>query len=100
MRQARDAASSGEQKALAYVGFMRLYTMRKKEGWLEQVEERFRDALRWKTDLPEAYFYMGIAYKNAARITDAEQSFYQVIKLNQDLLTEARGELTALQKLE
>ena len=98
MRKARDDASSGEQKALAYVGFMRLYTMRKKTGWLEQVEERFKDALRWKNDLPEAYFYMGIAYKNADRISEAEQSFKQVIKLNQGLITEARGELTALQK--
>ena len=98
MRKARDDASSGEQKALAYVGFMRLYTMRKKTGWLEQVEERFRDALRWKNDLPQAYYYMGVAYKNADRTTEAEQSFKQVVKLNQDLVTEARGELTALQK--
>ena len=30
MRKARDDASSGEQKAMAYVGFMRLYTMQKK----------------------------------------------------------------------
>jgi Tfp pilus assembly protein PilF len=98
MRKARDDASSGEQKALAYVGFMRLYTMQKKAGWLEQVEERFKEALRWKNDLPEAFFYMGIAYKNADRIPEAEQSFKQVIKLNRDLITEARGELTALQK--
>ena len=98
MRKARDDASSGEQKALAYVGFMRLYTMGKKSGWLEQVEERFKDALRWKTDLPQAYYYMGIAYRNAGRTTEAEQSFKQVIQFNQALVIEARGELKALQK--
>ena len=100
MREARDDASNGEQKALAYVGFMRLYTMRKKAGWLEQVEERFKDALRWKNDLPQAYFYMGIAYKQADRITDAEQSLNQVLKLNQSLVAEAKKELTALHKPE
>ena len=100
MREARDDASSGEQKALAYVGFMRLYTMRKKAGWLEQVEERFKEALRWKSDLPQAYFYMGIAYKHADRITDAEQSLNQVLKLNQSLVAEAKKELTALHKSE
>ena len=100
MREARDDASSGEQKALAYVGFMRLYTMRKKTGWLEQVEERFKEALRWKSDLPQAYFYMGIAYKQADRITDAEQSLNQVLKLNQSLVAEAKKELTALHKPE
>jgi len=98
MRKARDDASSGEQKAMAYVGFMRLYTMRQKAGWLEQVEERFKDALRWKSDLPQAYFYMGIAYKNGDRMADAEQSFNQVIKLKQDLVAEARKELAALHK--
>ena len=96
MRKARDDASSGEQKALAYVGFMRLYTMRKQTGWLEQVEERFKEALQWKSDLPQAYFYMGIAYRQADRITDAEQSFNQVLKLNQGLVMETKKELTNL----
>mgnify|MGYP002640683262 FL=1 len=96
MCRARDDASTGEQKALAYVGFMRLYTMREKTGWLEQVEERFRDALQWKNDLPEAYFYMGVAYKKANRYTEAEQSFNQVLKINQGLVMEARKELASL----
>ncbi len=99
MRKARDDASSGEQKALAYVGFMRLYTLREKSGWLEQVEERFKEALQWKSDLPEAYFYMGIAYQQANRITDAERSFNQVIKLNGDLVMEAKKELANLHNL-
>lgn len=96
MAKARDDASSGEQKALAYVGFMQIYTMRKNPGWLEQVEERYKDALRWKNHIPEAYFHMGVAYKNADRIADAEQSFNQVIKLNERLVIEAKRELTAL----
>jgi Tfp pilus assembly protein PilF len=96
MGKAKDDASSGEQKALAYVGFMQIYTLRKNSGWLEQVEARYKDALRWKTDIPEAYFYMGMAYKNADRIADAEQSFNQVIKLNGNLVIEAKKELTAL----
>ena len=98
MRRARDDASSGEQKALAYVGFMRIYTMRKETGWLEQVEERFKDALQWKSDLPQAYFYMGIAYKQADRFTEAESSFNRVIEINQGLVMEAQKELADLQK--
>jgi Tfp pilus assembly protein PilF len=96
MRKARDDASNGEQKAMAYVGFMRLYTMRQNPGWLEQVEERFKDALQWKNDLPQAYFYMGLAYKQANRMGDAVQSFKQVLTLNQGLVKEAREELATL----
>jgi len=43
---------------------------------------------------------MGIAYKQADRITDAEQSLNQVLKLNQSLVAEAKKELTALHKPE
>ena len=96
MGRARDDASSGEQRAMAYVGFMRLYTMQEKAGWLEQVEERFKDAKRWKSDLPQAYFYMGIAYKHADRISDAEKSFNQVLKLNQGLVKETRKQLAEI----
>jgi len=98
MRKARDDASSGEQKALAYVGFMRLYTMQKNAGWLERVEERFKDALKWKSDLPQAFFYMGVAYRQADRFTEAERSFNQVLKLNQGLVMEAKKELSNLHK--
>ncbi len=98
MRKARDDASSGEQKAMAYVGFMRLYTMQKNAGWLEQVEEHFKDARQWKSDLPQAYFYMGVAYKQADRFTEAESSFNQVLRLNQGLVMEAKKELANLHK--
>ncbi len=98
MRRARDDATSGEQKAMAYVGFMRLYTMRGRAGWLDQVEERFKDAVRWKSDLPQAYFYMGIAYRKADRFREAEASFNQVLKLNKGLVMEARKELAGLNK--
>ncbi len=98
MGKARDDASSGEQKAMAYVGFMRLHTMRKTPGWLNRVAERFQDALRWKSDLPDAYFYMGIAYKDAKRPDEAEQSFKQVIKLNQGLVKEAQKEILTIQQ--
>ncbi len=96
MARARDDASTGKQKALAYVGFMRIYTMNEKTDWLDQVEEQFRDALQWKNDLPEAYFYMGLAYKKANRYTEAEQSFNQVLKINKGLEMAARKELASL----
>ncbi len=96
MRKARDNANTGEQKAMAYVGFMRLYTMREKTGWLEQTEERFKDALQWDNNLPDAFFYMGIAYKKAKRYPEAEKSFNQVLNINQGLEIDTRKELASL----
>ncbi len=96
MRKAKDDASNGEQKAMAYVGYMRVYTMRKKPGWLNRVQERYMDAVRWKKDLPDAYFYMAMAYKEANRITDARQLFEKVIDLKKEMVEEARKELAGL----
>ena len=98
MGRARDEASTEKQKALAYVGFMRLDTMQEKSGWLGQAEARFREALQWKNELPDAYFYMGVAYKKANRYTKAEQSFQQVLRIKQGLEIEAEKELRSLHK--
>jgi len=96
MRKARDTAKTKEEKALAYVGFMRLYTLEQEDHWLDRVKARFSDALQYQKDLPEAYFYMGIAYKKANRSSEAEAAFKQVLKINKGLVTESEDELKSL----
>jgi len=98
MCSARDNAKIEEEKALAYVGFMRLYTMMGEEGWLDKVRERFYDALHYKEDLPEAYYYMGIAYKKANRLYRSENAFKKVLQINKGLVVESKEELKTLGK--
>jgi len=96
MRKARDTAETKRQKALAYVGFMRLYTMEQKHGWLDRVKAMFSDALQSQKDLPEAYFYMGIAFKAANRPLEAETAFKKVLEINNGLVSESADELKSL----
>jgi Tfp pilus assembly protein PilF len=96
MRRARDTAQTKQQKALAYVGFMRLYTMQQGDGWLDRVKARFADALQCRKDLPEAYFYMGMAYKKADQPSDAEIAFKKVLEINNGLVMESQHELQSL----
>jgi len=96
MRKARDTAETNRQKALAYVGFMRLYTMEQKDHWLDKVKARFSDALQCQEDLPDAYFYMGIAYKKANRPLEAETAFKKVLEINNGLVPESDNELKSL----
>lgn len=98
MCSARDDAKTDEEKALAFVGFMRLYTMRGEDGWLDKVKERFYDALHYKKDLPEAYYYMGIAYKKANRLYRSENAFKKVLEINKGLVVESKEELKSLGK--
>jgi len=98
MCSARDDAKTEEARALAYVGFMRLYTMKGGEGWLDKVKERFYDSLHYKEDLPEPYYYMGIAYKKANRLYRAKNDFKKVLEINKGLVAESKEELKSLGK--
>lgn len=96
MRWARDTAATNKQKALVYVGFMRIYTMEQKEGWLDRVTAMFSDALQYEKDLPDAYFYMGRAFKKAHRAQEAETAFKRVLEINNGLVPESENELKSL----
>jgi len=96
MRRARDTSKTQNEKALAYVGFMQLYTMQQGDRWLERVKGMFKDALHYQKDLPEAYFYMGIAYEKANQPWDAKKAFQKVLEINKGLVVEAQNELSSL----
>jgi Tfp pilus assembly protein PilF len=96
MRRARDTAETKRQMAMTYVGFMRLYTMEQGDRWLDMVTARFSDALQCQENLPEAYFYMGIAYKQANRPSEAATAFKKVLKINNGLVMESENELKSL----
>jgi Tfp pilus assembly protein PilF len=96
MRKARDTAETNMQKAMAYVGFMRLYTMEQGDHWLDRVRTMFLNALQNQKDLPDAYFYMGLAYKEANLPSEAGTAFKRVLEINKGLVTESQNELKSL----
>lgn len=103
MSKAEGLAEGKQEKALAYVGFMRLYTKQKGEGWLEEAENCFRDAMKTLKDLPEMpdpYYHMGVAYKEAFRFSDAAGAFKKVLEINKTLMSEADHQLALVQKIE
>ena len=103
MSQAEKLAQSKEESALTYVGIMRLYTQQKGKGWLEDVEryfEKARKTLTYLPDLPDPYFHMGIAYKEAYRFTNAAEAFKKVMEVNKALVGKAERQLKLVQKIE
>jgi Tfp pilus assembly protein PilF len=96
MRLARDTAKTDREKALAYVGFMRLYILEQGEHWLDKTKARFVDALNCQKDLSDAYFYMGIAYKLSDRPQEATEAFKKVLEIDNGLVTDAENELKSL----
>jgi len=100
MSMAKKNSRSKHDKAMAYVGFMRLHTLQKGEKWLKKVCRNYHDALNSVEDMPEAHFYMGMAYKNAYRYDEANQEFTKVLSANRQLVGEADGQLRLVQKIE
>ena len=78
---------------------MGLYTMQKGPDWLQRAEQSFNAASSLEEDLPEAYFYLGIAYKEAHRYAEAEKAFRKVIWIHGYLLPEAEEELASIQEI-
>ncbi|MBW1682448.1 MAG: tetratricopeptide repeat protein [Deltaproteobacteria bacterium] len=100
MRLAKKYAKNKEEKAMAWVGNMRLYTMWKGEDWLEEVEDCFEEAKDLIPDLPEAYYYLGMAYKAAFKFGDAEKAFKKVLEIDKRLVGPADDQLKVVQKIE
>jgi hypothetical protein len=100
MGLARDYAKEKEDKALVYVGFMRLHIMQKDKGWMREVEKNFSEARSIISDLPGAFYYRGIAYKHSYRFADSGKLFKRVLEINKALAIEAEQQLRLIQKIE
>jgi tetratricopeptide (TPR) repeat protein len=100
MGLAREYARDKKEEGLSYVGLMRLHTMRREEGWLEEVERNFRLATTVTRGLPAAYYYMGLAYKYGYRFADSGKSFKKVLELQGDLAPEADEQMEIIRKIE
>ena len=99
MSHAKEIAEKNSEKALVEVGFMGLYTMQKGPDWMPRVEQSFRTACSLEEDLPEAYFHLGMAYKEARRYADAEKAFKKVIWIHGSLVSESKEELASIQEI-
>ncbi len=99
MDLAKKYAKTGEDRATVSVGEMRLYSMQKGEGWLARVRSSFEDAVRSEADWPEAWYYLGAAYKQAYRFYGAEKAFNKVKDLHSRLAWQARRELRGVKKI-
>ncbi|MFW6099241.1 MAG: tetratricopeptide repeat protein, partial [Thermodesulfobacteriota bacterium] len=77
-----------------------IYIRRGTEGWFEKVRRRYADALSRDPGLADAHYYMGVAFKRENRLTEARGAFKKVVELDKGLLTEARQELQAIDRME
>ncbi|MBN2123080.1 MAG: hypothetical protein JW821_02200 [Deltaproteobacteria bacterium] len=99
MSKALSHARKKEDMALAHVILMRLNAMKQGEGWMERVKGNFHLAIAEIPDFSEAYYYLGMALKQAFHLQEAEEAFRQVLGFNRLYAAEARSQLRILDKI-
>ncbi len=100
MKKAKSLAEKKEDKVNASVGMIRLYSMERKEKWLNKAEDEFEDAVTIDPKSSAAYFYMGKAYKYGYNFDKAGEMFKKVLDLNDKFLVEADSEWKVVQKIQ
>ncbi|MGB5219181.1 MAG: S-layer homology domain-containing protein [Smithella sp.] len=87
-------AQTNDEKLFVNVSRIRYFTANKAEqNWLESAKNQFHEATLIDADHAPAYYFMGLAYKEALEFNFANQMFTKVTELKTDYLAEAETQL-------
>ena len=91
LEKAEKYAKTNDEKIFYYIGNIRYYSKSKAEKkWLKICKENFDDAIKLDSRSSAAYYFMGIAYKQAYEFNSAGQMFTKVLELKGRLCRESR----------
>ncbi len=83
------------ERVNVHVGFMRIYLMGREnigDNWFGKIEGHYKRAVLLAPESPEAYFFMGCAYKTAGKLEVACKLFQTVVGMGGDYVEEASEE--------
>jgi tetratricopeptide (TPR) repeat protein len=103
MERAVDLAKTKEEKVLADVGLIRLYTLGKESAhkkWLKAAKGAYEDAIDELPESSAAHYYMGEAYKEALEFENASQLFKKVLDINETYVIEANDAWKVIQRIQ
>jgi tetratricopeptide (TPR) repeat protein len=73
---------------------------RKKSGdWMKDARKAFEKAIELQPNSSEAYYYLGVGYKEAHMFSDAEQAFAKVVGFKDDWSTPASEQWELVKKI-
>jgi len=84
----------------ANIGMIRLYSMQRGKGWVQDAEGEFKSAQKKDANSAPLNYYMGMAYKVALDFDNAAAMFRKVLDMNKDFTGEANAEWALIQKIQ
>ena len=73
---------------------------KKDDNWMKKAVDQFEKALKINPESEKAYYYMGMAYKEAYEFGEAVTAFGKVVELKGDFAAEANEEWEIVQKIQ
>jgi tetratricopeptide (TPR) repeat protein len=94
-------AKTDDEKLASHVGTIRYYTKSKADKkWLTLCKDEFKDAIKIDAKHSAAYYFMGMAYKQAYDFNAAGEMFTKVLELKGDYVGKADVEWNFVQKIQ
>ena len=94
-------AKADDEKIFSHISFIRYYTQsRLEKKWLELSRDSFDAALKIDPKSSAAYYFMGLAYKQAYDFDAAGRMFTRVLELKADYAGKADTEWNFIQKVQ
>ena len=94
-------AKADDEKIFVYVSRIRYFTQSKLEKkWLELAKDEFDNVMLMDKNHSPAYYFMGLAYKQALEFNAATPMFTKVIDLKSEYTSEADVQWSLMQKIQ
>ncbi|UCG13853.1 MAG: S-layer homology domain-containing protein [Deltaproteobacteria bacterium] len=100
LKKGKRYAEGKDQVVQAYVGYIRVYTMIKEKGWLDDAEDNLDYAVARDKEASAPYYYMGEAYKQAYEFNEAAHMYRKVLDLDKEFTAEADKSWELVQKIQ
>ncbi|HVO67450.1 MAG TPA: hypothetical protein VMT12_13320 [Syntrophales bacterium] len=101
MKQAWGYAKNDDERLVVHISRIRFYTLSMADkDWLKDAKAEFEKANKIDPKSSAAFYFMGVAYKNASDFSNAGAMFKQVIDLKGDYFKEADAGWNLTQKIQ
>jgi tetratricopeptide (TPR) repeat protein len=97
--RALDLASDQASRYMVHVGYLQVNTEEKGKDWLEQALTHYEQAVRLNPNAADAYYFMGLAYKESFNFQDAKNMFEKAQEIPGPLQLEAAVEATLMESI-
>ncbi len=84
----------------AHIGMIRLLSMQRAKGWMDDAESEFKAAQKKDATSAPLHYYMGMAYKVWLDFDKAADMFKIVLAMNKEFTAEANAEWAVIQKIQ